>query len=590
MKIYFAWVDEGETFNPILHARRDEDIFDLEITENEGDFPMAYVRIRNPYCGFLHPSRKQNAFISQGTRQSNSQEKVILLFKGHLVAVPELNQEETLKLAFIAEPSNSQELLNDLHQKLKVPPHWDNLCLREESQNEPNESLEGRSALFYWCRVTGNVSLSSIMEGKNLLHLKKNFYFDSLKVKISNFPLTGIKVILKAEWMQSLEGKVNLMRLIKSRFPKGIINTFTGPDLKAKWWRKGEKLGKSGYWVEESYLEEFKPHYTGNLNVYPSYSEPYWISPYDPLARKKEPAKVKLKRYWLKGKLVLGWRYHQHRQEYLSFFLKHNYQNFLNNQQRIKTIELHLQDVTKVFPSQKTRASFFLTTRGVQVFEHALERACAYLAASARAIDITFKGPFERLSQLTCDHSVILCHPHLPGGKAEGKIKALKLCIEGKTGKSWAEVTLGTCVGVGKEKNEKELHSINSPPYAEEDYVDTSYTLDFFGERRTSCGISYESWEDQPPKKGLKYLYSLGGEKIIREFEIRYGPEEQQQYLKDNQFPSRHNLKQVLKEMKTEINLKLLSLKTYPKHKHVINAKLLSAWSAPCHIDLRAGK
>ena len=47
MLFYFAWIDEAESFDPQVHARQDEDIFNLRIAEQEGLFPTATVTVVN---------------------------------------------------------------------------------------------------------------------------------------------------------------------------------------------------------------------------------------------------------------------------------------------------------------------------------------------------------------------------------------------------------------------------------------------------------------------------------------------------------------------------------------------------------------
>ena len=53
MKLYFAWANENEDFNPDIHALTDGEIFSLSLTEREGDFPLASIEISNPYIAIM---------------------------------------------------------------------------------------------------------------------------------------------------------------------------------------------------------------------------------------------------------------------------------------------------------------------------------------------------------------------------------------------------------------------------------------------------------------------------------------------------------------------------------------------------------
>lgn len=63
-RIYFSYVDDGEAFNPLVHNREDEKVFNLKITQSEGEFAQASAEIKNPRQGLLNPSRKKRVFIS----------------------------------------------------------------------------------------------------------------------------------------------------------------------------------------------------------------------------------------------------------------------------------------------------------------------------------------------------------------------------------------------------------------------------------------------------------------------------------------------------------------------------------------------
>ena len=83
MKLYFAWANENEDFNPDIHALTDGEIFSLSLTEREGDFPLASIEISNPYIAPVQPFQKKWCYIS-----CDRGEGIEVLFKGKICSVP----------------------------------------------------------------------------------------------------------------------------------------------------------------------------------------------------------------------------------------------------------------------------------------------------------------------------------------------------------------------------------------------------------------------------------------------------------------------------------------------------------------------
>ncbi|AIL13299.1 hypothetical protein IM40_06995 [Candidatus Paracaedimonas acanthamoebae] len=634
MKFYFAWCHENEQFDPTVHARRDEHLFSLEISGQEAKYPTAYVQIMNPKCGLINHDRQQWAFIS-GDRG----EGVELMFRGRILAIPEKIEGETLKILLIAEPTESKRILMDLHHTLKTAPFWDPLFIQEEEQDNPFESMEARAALYYWSRTTSKVTLSDYFWGQEKLVLKGNFFRDSLKISRTATPLAAVDVTLTADWNQRYEGRTDISRLLHAKFPEGLINTLTGQSLEKRWWRCGEKIGRSGYWIAHSELREVQPKYTGALDLYPARSKPFWMSPYDPLNETKKPQMKRLKRSWYRAKLVLGWLYRQRRRENLHFKLEQKTQIVAYEAPRTRKLHLYLQNLMLAedlhpwkpdwvysrgyrveekemvyqcirshhsrfsfaedqadwrllgrkpnIPLEKRRGSFFLTDRGRQAFEHALEVARAHLAATARAMTLRIEAPLEVLWDISCDHTIEVEDSRLPGGKAQGKVISYCLKVEGQTGRRWAEVSIG--VAVGDQDQQSLPYQKSSLCYVEEDYIKVgTYQFESNTWRESPSGFIYEDWGDQIPQRGHLYPDTLHAKDIIEDIVVRNGAEEQNQVLQDTQYPRRHHIKSVLKEVATDIRIILADLQSLGMLTHDVHVKIPMAWSAPQQIDLAA--
>lgn len=632
MKLYFAWANENEAFNPDIHALTDGEILSLSLTEREGDFPLASIEISNPYIVSVQPFQKKWCYIS-----CDLGEGIEVLFKGKICSVPHYRHGQTVVLNFTAQPSDWEERLQILHQSLKVSRFWDPLFVSEENQDDPLESLEARSELFFWCRKTGSVKLSDLFWGSHKIDFSENHFYDGLKIHMGELPLTALHVSISVEWVQKYRGETDLSPLLRSHFRDGLINTLTGEDLKKKWWKSGEKIGKSGYWISKSTLKEVIPHPTGELNLYLPLSDPIWVSPEDPAHGKDKPSQpqqTQLKRSWFKVNLVLGWIYRQKRCEKIQFTLNHTLQLPEIYGQRSRKLNLKLQNVTLadeidvwrpewnyskgfrclcenqiyvcvrkhrsvanfeedkhhwIRAGNKPRASFssqqgrfFATDRGQKAIEYAIEIARAHLASSARAMEISIMGPIENFMGLTCDHSVKIKDIRLPGGQIWGKVKALKLFMNGSMGKQWGEVTLGVSVGTGEPI--KKSAEISYSSYGI-DYAELPYHADMLRGDSPS-GIEYHLPQNQENQTRWIQPQSLTARDLIQEIAITYSASQQNQHLLRTQYPLSHNIEAVLKEIPTTIHMRLLDLRPLGTLKEYMQMDIPHPWSSPKQIDL----
>src|SRR5205085_816400 len=103
-----------------------------------------------------------------------------------------------------------------------------------------------------------------------------------------------------SHWIQSETGLSNLSAPIRRAFPHFKISTYTKEALLKTWPDTGKRLGRSGVWIVKSDLKPITPW----SPLYPQYSPS--------LLLKKEKGSFtsyRLKRYWFKPKLWVGWQY-----------------------------------------------------------------------------------------------------------------------------------------------------------------------------------------------------------------------------------------------------------------------------------------
>lgn len=637
MKLYFSWINEDEIYNPSQHAEQHEEIFSFTLTEKEAEFPLVVIEIINPKVSLQELYLKQWCYIS-----IEIQNEIKLLFKGRLCPVPHSLQRETIKLNFIAQPSKWQEQLQELHHHLKSTSSWDPLFVRPEEEDNPQESLEARSELFYWCRTSGHLSLSDIFWGSYRVDLGENHFYNSLNIKMGEPPLESVHVTLSTQWAQKYLGQTNITPFLTSCFQEGIVNTLTGKDLESKWWSVHEKIGQSGYWISQSFIKEIKPSKTGRLNLYPTQSSRIWISPDDPAYgshKPERPQQKTLKRFWYKIGLCVGWYYQQKRSEKIEFVLKQKLRIPTSGQNK-RHLKLHLENITqgldvpswqpewnygigfqvlyqnrlytnlrrhkskerfeqtlaywhreldhKSYQIKSSQGHFFPTDRGHKAIEHAIEIARAHLAISARTLEISLTGSLEHFVSITCDHSVQIHDHRLPGRSVWGKVKALKLCLDGKSGKQWGELTLGVSLGVSEndvQNDPRDSQSHTPESFYCLEYVDPHYSADY-RQAITSSGLSYHLKSQQTHPDKWIYPDAMTGRDIVEKIVIKNRATSQNSHLLRHQYPAHLSIEDTLKKIPTQIHIQLADLKNGKTQTRSFSVEIASPWSAPQQINL----
>lgn len=554
MIISFAWHREEEKFDPSQHQRCDLEILELTIDQREGEVALATVVVSQ-----LGLPSWENRYVYISIDGN-------LLFSGRLVGLPVKINKDLISLELTSEPLDATTQLQKLAADLKQPPFWDEAFVGSSEQDNPAEWLEARSALFAWDRSEGTVCMSDLFQGRKTLDLTNVFFIDSLKVRLAETPLSQISVNLTVEWIQEGSGEISLGPKIAAAFPGGIMNTLTPQALYATWPKEGQKLGKSGFWVIKSQLEEVTPPKTGILDIYPTLTPE--LLTWD--ERSQTPKTRRGKRYWMQGTLILGWQYRQKRKETVHFTLRQITQLDGTIRPLRRTLSLRLQEIANSHES-----TFFLTHRGRQAIEHAIERARAHLAASARCLEVEMVLPYEAGFDLSMDLSVRLVDPRIPGGGMIGKVVAYRLYQDGLKAEAWVRLA-ASIGGIADQPPPLKYHH-----YVESGYGDTAIPH----YHQTASGLTYENYADQRPTEGILEIGDLSLDDIVRGVVVSHDAEKQIHTLQCQQYPVRQNVKHALEEMPTIVSLDLLSLKTQAAVEHTIYLNL-HPWAAPKHLNL----
>ncbi|MDR0662064.1 MAG: hypothetical protein LBF76_01605 [Holosporales bacterium] len=638
MRFIFDWT---ETYADLTTPwRGDEDPFTLTITQAEGEFAVAHVTLKNPRLQTRSLRKRAYARIAYQKEEG----PIVPLFCGRVITIPVALKGALMTIELIAEPNTSAEQLQTLIRTLQKAPYWDPLFVPEGAENLPHEVLEARTALFAWDRVDGALRLSDLYQGRKNVTLETIFP-NSLHLHRGPEPWDAVEVTLEAQWTQRATGVFDIAPIIAHQFPGQMLNTYSGKDFQKSWNALTHKLSLGGYNILYHSLEEILPPETGILHLYPRQSPAFFLWKEEEEALHAEhfhrrPLKVRLKRFWFHGQLILAWHYQQKRREIAHFTLRNRHQ--LRTFQEGGTPKGHIKrlhlKLNAIAPAQEvaswqgftlyregeriasggrqysalqdhrshshfledkafwrdigalpmalgdaSRASFFTTARGQSAVLHALARARSYLAASSRSFEISFRGTFAELAPLTIEDTVILKDPRLPGRQVQGKVIKTHLVVDGKTQTCWGEIRLACGVGWA-EQPPSEGYQLGTELYAESDYAERDvYQQE---EAMRIEDIEIEDFSQHLPTQGFAGSTGWDVRDLISGFQITNSPEEQERFLSQQKAETPSTLLAHLKKCCTTVRLDLRDLRAKTLLTHIIPINLLSSWSAPKGITL----
>ena len=117
-----------------------------------------------------------------------------------------------------------------------------------------------------------------------------------------------------------------------------------------------------------------------------------------------------------------------------------------------------------------TARCFFPTPRGQQSVQYLISRARARLRWRARCVNVSWTGPIEYFTGMSCRKNATLNDSRFPGGVVTGKIVSYSL-VGGGDGKMYGTCEIGVSVGYGDSIAEiTGTPEYNSDGYMEDDY------------------------------------------------------------------------------------------------------------------------
>jgi hypothetical protein len=522
---YFAWADENEAFSTDLHVRWDDEIVEMEIEHNEGDFATLRIVVRNPRIGLLAPGRKRWAWLSwfDGT-------DVVPLFYGRIVGVPDQIQDEVVELNFIARPPDFNEQKEAVADDVRTYGTWDPIWFSPDTVDDPDNVTEALPVVWHIDRVTHVVTLSDIANGEdgtiNLDGVEDSFY-DSLKTHVGQNPLRRVQMTATASWQQQGQGTLLLGNDV-------AVVSYTGKALADAWPKAGASLG-NGWSVASSSIDvkfgEIDPAIVGDWvpNEGAQGGSHYLDGGFDTRLGEfgvQLPGQplgwayhVAIPLYGFTYSTTLAWQANRRKGETLVFTLAADVQDTVTDptDDEILLLAMSTSEVVESGAIAATGRSFFTTDRGVQSIEYLIAVARAHLIARARAVTLAVDTSFPRAvaEGITLRKNVIVQDDRLPGGSAGGKITSYKLSM--KDGQQICNIEAGCMVGRGGSVTALE----GTPTYVEDGYVELGYQrYDGQYDLPASGDVAYESIAGLPPNDDGLRLDHMTKSQAIKHWEI----------------------------------------------------------------------
>ncbi|MDR1475244.1 MAG: hypothetical protein LBI30_01830 [Holosporales bacterium] len=618
MKFLLDWIDFFD--DKSRPWRGDEHVFRLIMQHQENCFASAKITLINPRLS--HPDYARKRYARLGI-QKNDSDDVEPVFYGCVTAIPARIEKNLIILELLSRPDNAFEKFEKLRGSLKRAPIWDELFAPEDRQDDPTYLLEGISGLYYWDKVTGELSISNINHGREHKIINK-IASSNIELKFCSDPLDSVKIKIQAEWVQKSQGIVDLSRLIAKSFADGIVNSFTGNDLRRRFKHLHNGIKNSAYKIFCNDMERTTP--CEHSSFYPEYSQSFEV------ADNGNKRSIKFKRDWFDCKLTLHWRYRQKRREIANITVENSFQKIRNNTPKTKTVILKLRNLSlqsdvlpwigsacytegyqvsfggniyicvqthcsgNNFLSDQAKwqyarkvpdampdaslASFFLTPRGQRSIVHAFMVARAHLAWSTRCVEATFRGSVSDLASVTLDMHLTLSCPDLPGGSITGKVVKTLLFADGKTGKQHVDVTVACSVGKAGYEPHLEKYSEPLVNYADQEYAGNGVLE--CGAQLIANDIEIPDFTSKNNIVGILTPSLLDVVDLVEEAKIINPPEEQESIMNAVKHTrSADTIKQALNNNRTQIFLKLRNINHKTTLEHVINIAAKTPWSAP---------
>jgi len=384
---YFAWVDEGEAFDPVAHRREDEEVETWSLKPSEDGFAVLTIKVKPPEGGMLRPSRKRWGVFSYERHDGT----LVLLARGKVDSLPLGGNPEEAELIFKCGPGDWQVAQDAVLQPTKSGPWWDSVLVDPAHRDDPVEILDGLSSVIDFHPATHECSLHDIFGvGLPVWDIGTEWYEDSLSGEIGEPPISTVEIEVSAQWTQRLSGSIDAWDDVTDAFG-GLPSTLTPDDFLNRWPREGDGIGNdNGYQVRSSSLTRVYPEdepleagpFSGSSDVYNYILDSNLEAP---VARE-----ISFERAWFDGDLRLSWSAQQRRHERITIRMTSGVQDTSLGNGGVHRITLDCQDVTVDTETPTWQPGvFYAVDDVVQMHGWAYKRLIAGVSESSWGQDVT---------------------------------------------------------------------------------------------------------------------------------------------------------------------------------------------------------
>lgn len=511
---YFAFIDEGEAFNAVTHARVDTELLGFTLDHQEGQFATLQVVTRNPLgldgtfaLGLLGAGRKQWCLFSV----SFDGAPAVLLFRGRIVALPTDVFGAKVTIDFQARPVDFTDQKRAIADGIRAagPPVWCPEFYDEQQREDIELVLESGTAVWFIDPVTHVVSLSDVLigEGDALSFGLSEHRFDSMKLSLSGVPTPAVDVDIEFNWTQRASGDIQFLLTSQSYTITGDSYPKAGASFGDGWTVQTANVTQSHDFAVKSIQESKTINITwwdgakSTLNIqgsddrvagpgtvlsaiktnensasqYSDDSPPVLTS----WSHSVEFSDGLVPLYSVSGTYTVNYDAARPMIERVTYTLRADVQATIvpPDDTDAPRLDFKSVDLSELLDGEAPigdprRRSYATQSRGEDSIFYSLLCATAKLKRDARVAEIEFSPFLDRLLDLRLDKNAIVYDWRLPGGSATGKITRYTLRVsppsDGGAGSYSLTVAMGCAVGRGGVLVEEG----GEPDYVEDDYVE----------------------------------------------------------------------------------------------------------------------
>jgi hypothetical protein len=525
-QIYNFFLEKNKGFVKKNNYSQELKIINLIISQKESEICIAKIDI---------PFEQKDKLLNDHDFLIVYDDEV--LFRGALLNIPFQKKEGILEVEFLAIYENTFLKVKNIISDLKKQNPFYNLFF-DQNQNDSANVLESENNIFAFSRFDDGVYLSDVFRGskKIVLH-ESQIIGKSFKTFVRGFPLSKVKVELVADWIQKGQGEFDLMPFIAKKFKNGFVNTLTPQQLLSSFPKqsdfiKNDGRKKTGYQIIFNDIHYFDPNALCNSNFYPKVT-PYFLDSKDGNFEDKK----RFRRYWLNGKLIVGWDYKQPRKEVVKFFCDNKFNNHF---QREKKLVFHLNNPLINIDVPNYSSSFFDKEIGLKVIEFSKKIAKSHLYGSFRNLEINLKTTWDIGCKIDLDTSIEL--PFLDSKKnIEGKVCSYKMIACGR--KSFVIIKiLVSCFN----ESPNEFEVVN-----QKTFFDNNSDKDFYNVIEKKEEIFAEKID------GISELEKIVPQDLIKDIRVINSGDDQIEFLQKLPKEQFSQLKQIVAGMPTTIEIDL---------------------------------